>query len=60
MTRKDYVLLSATIRDVLEAHRATLAGDGVIWAAQALAHALVCDNRAFDPERFLRDCGVAS
>jgi hypothetical protein len=65
MTRKDYILIAAALRDVmlidcqsaeyLNGVRAAHAS-----AAQRLADVLARDNPRFDRERFLKAAGVQS
>jgi hypothetical protein len=61
MTRKDYVLLSATLRRAREAYGANW--DPNLFRActdhaKAIARALLRDNPRFEADRFLRDASV--
>lgn len=67
MTRKDYVLIAAALREARiavrekepeESHRDLL--DGIAYAADYLADALGQGNPRFDRERFLAAAGVQS
>jgi len=58
MTRKDYVLIAATIKaqtEELDAHLDTL-----YRTACKLAVALASDNPRFDMQRFIKACGFHS
>jgi hypothetical protein len=60
MTRKDYVMLAAAIK---EAHAYAIDAArrlGVASAAHEVADAIARDNPRFDRDRFLKACGVAS
>jgi hypothetical protein len=59
MRRKDYVLLSAALKEAREGstHAMEL---GHNLDAHYIANALAADNPAFDKARFLRDAGVPS
>jgi hypothetical protein len=66
MTRKDYVLIAAALKEAAEQVPNTgLIGQtyetlGHYTAARVLAHALAKDNPRFDRERFLTACGMQS
>lgn len=61
MTRKDYILIAAALRDTL-----LINAPIVVWraahasVAHRLADALARDNPRFDRERFLKAAGVQS
>jgi len=72
MTRKDYVMIAAALRETLDAieresaamavgdsTRAALAGErlGVRHAALRVMEALASDNPRFERETFLKACG---
>lgn len=61
MTRKDYVLIAAALREArLHALRNEAPDGGVFWlaaAADEIAYALERDNPRFNRERFLAACG---
>ena len=66
MTRKDFIMLSSAIRNAKPKEGVTCSPSlyGVAHrthrdVAEAIADALARDNRAFDRERFLRDCETA-
>lgn len=61
MTRRTYELLSDNIRRAIEspAYVVNIHMRGEV-VARAVAEALAADNKAFDPVRFLRECGVQS
>ena len=63
MTRKDYPMLAEALRKA-EPPDASYHGEdeytGWKRAVRGVAEALAEDNRAFDKDRFLRDCGVQS
>ena len=75
MTRKDYVLIAETLRQLLvdieyesaseyltDNARAVLSGEraGVHHAALRLSDRLEQDNPRFDREMFLKACGIAA
>jgi hypothetical protein len=65
MTRKDYILIAAALRDTLLIDCPTyqyLAGAKAahVSAAYRLADCLARDNPRFDRERFLKAAGVQS
>lgn len=62
MTKKDYILLAATIAPFVkgEAPDAGLNEPGFVDLAHALADRLAMDNAAFNRATFLRACGIAA
>lgn len=75
MTRKDYVMIAETIRELLadidrdkenedltDWSRAVLAGEriGVHTLAQHLSYQLHSDNTRFDRTRFIEACGLTA
>jgi hypothetical protein len=61
MTRKDYVLIAAALREshIYDEHEATALNQHA-FTARCLSAALAKDNPRFDRERFLTACGVQS
>ena len=66
MTRKDYILIAAALRNAHDAIRQKEPAechddmlDGIGYAADYLVDALANDNPRFDRARFLAACGVA-
>ena len=59
MTRKDYVLISQTLADLMQDFN-NCGDDSVSLSlvAEELADALATDNPRFDRARFLEACGV--
>lgn len=57
MTRKDYVLIAAALKDA-RASTPEANHVGVDVAASNIAHALARDNPRFDRARFLKAAGV--
>ncbi|HEU4865006.1 MAG TPA: hypothetical protein VFT76_02055 [Actinomycetota bacterium] len=64
MTRKDYRVVAAAIREIVEVYDPDELG-GIRQVAEAIADGLRANspldrngNRSFDPERFLREAGV--
>ena len=57
MTRKDYQLIAAALKDALGAvdHPERV---GAVLAAQELAHRLAIDNPRFNRKLFLEACGL--
>ncbi len=53
MTRKDYVLIAAALRDALKYCETDNQARGVQRAVGALAVALASDNAQFDRQRFV-------
>jgi len=65
MTRKDYILIAAALKDAHALCSHPFAGPvtaeaGCELAAQRVADALARDNPRFDRERFLKAAGVQS
>ena len=64
MTRKDYILIAAALRDARSSFAAmpniTVYTNGVDNAATRVADALSRDNPRFNRERFLKASGVQS
>jgi hypothetical protein len=69
MTRKDYVLIAAALKDARPIpkhelyaldHNERLCADTYRNVARSIADALAKDNPRFDRERFLTACGVQS
>jgi hypothetical protein len=61
MTRKDYQLIAAALKDAREANVVYTNGEHVTdLCAVRVANALESDNPRFDRARFLAACGVAS
>lgn len=56
MTRKDYVLIAAAVRE--ERERFSNRNPGADDLVRALADSLAADNPRFDRARFLKACGV--
>jgi hypothetical protein len=54
MSRKDYELIAAAIRDVRASHPAYVEGADAV--AAKLAHALQCREPRFDRSRFIAAC----
>ena len=63
MTRKDYVALAAAIRAIDNRYRGA-GGErerkAIANVVSSLSHTLICDNPAFDADRFAAACGVRS
>lgn len=60
MTRKDYELIAAAVRESVTARGAPPdAYVAVAYLAHVLAASLRADNPRFDKARFLKACGVA-
>jgi len=57
MTRRDYILLSGSIRRTWD-HANPDDKAGIRTVARDLAYTLSIGNHCFDQPRFLRDCGV--
>lgn len=58
MTRRDYVLLTEALAEALTIMNDEHMAEAVRRTARVLADRLGRDNKAFDRERFLRDCGI--
>jgi len=57
MTRKDYQLIAAALKDALSAFDHPKRA-GAVLAAQELAYRLRDDNPRFDRKKFLEACGL--
>jgi hypothetical protein len=53
MTRKDYELIAAALREALAYAMEDSEKDGVAIAAERIATALKADNSRFDKDRFI-------
>lgn len=63
MTRKDYELIAAALRETRETARKDLHPQAeAMWekVCEDIAHHLHCDNPRFNDERFMAACGVQS
>jgi len=60
MTRKDFVLLAATLRTTRSAVESPDYKAACELTARNMAHVLANDNPRFDRARFLGACGVQS
>lgn len=59
MTRKDYIIIAAVFKQMLEDPASAAAGPIALKrAAERMAHALKQDNSRFDYSRFLAACGI--
>jgi len=58
MTRKDYVLIAASIKSALDARTCPEAIGAIRYVACCLADDLRMENPRFDRARFLSACGV--
>lgn len=65
LTRKDYVMLADNFAERMKFNTATYTGADLIFAdtilknlAGMIAYDIARDNKAFDRDRFLKDCGV--
>lgn len=59
MTRKDYILIAAALRDARQANSTAAHEIAISDAAFILARSLANDNPRFDRARFLAAAGVA-
>lgn len=60
MTRKDYILIAAALRQAIELCADPISRAAAGFAAGKVCNALEQDNPRFDRERFLKACGVLS
>ncbi len=59
MTKKDYILISQTLKDIFDCNAFCLDDDTDKFSvAERFAEALTKTNPLFDRERFLTACGV--
>ncbi len=59
MTKKDYILISKTLKDIFDCNAFCLDDDNDKFSvAYRFAEALRATNPAFDREQFLTACGV--